>query len=53
MRFWRALLSTRLNTAGPKIPEGDGYLAALINFRLIANDLWTTTETVKKLGVTI
>ncbi|TNG92009.1 cysteine hydrolase [Pasteurellaceae bacterium USgator11] len=37
-------------TAGPKIPEGDGYLAALVNFRLIANDLWTTAETVSKLG---
>ncbi|KGQ69748.1 isochorismatase [Chelonobacter oris] len=40
-------------TAGPKIPEGDGYLAALINFRLIANDLWTTAQTVKELGVKI
>lgn len=37
-------------TAGPRIPEGDGYLAALVNFRLIANDLWTTKETVKKMG---
>lgn len=37
-------------TAGPRIPEGDGYLAALTNFRLIANDLWTTAETVKKMG---
>jgi nicotinamidase-related amidase len=36
--------------AGPKIPEGDGYLAALINFRCIANGLWTTEDTVKKLG---
>jgi len=38
--------------AGPKIPEGDGYLSALINFRCIANGLWTTEETDKKLGQT-
>lgn len=37
-------------TAGPRIPEGDGYLAALTNFRIIANDLWTTEEAVKKMG---
>jgi nicotinamidase-related amidase len=35
--------------AGPKFPEGDGYLAALINFRCIANGLWTTEETVNRL----
>ena len=28
------------------LPEGDGYLAALINFRYIANALWTTDEVV-------
>lgn len=32
-------------TAGPRIPEGDGYLAALTNYRIIANDLWTTNKT--------
>ncbi|MNG37669.1 Isochorismatase family protein [compost metagenome] len=32
-------------TAGPTTPEGDGYLAALINFRFIANALWTTEQT--------
>ncbi|EEY09750.1 TPA: cysteine hydrolase [Mannheimia haemolytica] len=36
-------------TAGPRIPEGDGYLAALTNYRIIANDLWTTEEAVKKM----
>ncbi|MDH2924682.1 nicotinamidase-related amidase [Nicoletella semolina] len=36
-------------TAGPRVPEGDGYLAALTNYRLIANALWTTEETVKKI----
>ena len=35
--------------AAPKIPEGDGYLSALINFRYMANGLWTTEETVKML----
>jgi nicotinamidase-related amidase len=36
-------------TAAAKIPEGDGYLAALINFRFMANAVWTTDETVKRL----
>jgi nicotinamidase-related amidase len=34
-------------TAAAKLPEGDGYLAAIINFRYMANALWTTDETVK------
>lgn len=33
-------------TAAAMLPEGDGYLAALINFRYIANALWTTDEAV-------
>ena len=33
-------------TAAAKLPEGDGYLAAIINFRYIANALWTTDEAV-------
>jgi nicotinamidase-related amidase len=37
-------------TAAAKLPEGDGYLAALINFRYIANALWTTEETVQRIG---
>ncbi len=37
-------------TAGPRAPEGDGYLAALINYRFIANDLWTTAETLKRMA---
>src|SRR5690606_3225000 len=32
--------------AGPKLPEGAGYLSALVNLRCIANALWTTEETV-------
>ena len=35
--------------AGPKVPEGDGYLSALINFRYIANALWTVEDTVSRL----
>jgi len=35
-------------TAGAKLPEGDGYLAALINFRMMANAVWTTDETVER-----
>ena len=37
-------------TAAAQIPEGDGYLAALINFRFMANALWTTDEAVKRLS---
>ena len=37
-------------TAAAKLPEGDGYLAALINFRFIANAVWTTDEVVALLG---
>ncbi|SIT46581.1 Amidase-like nicotinamidase [Paraburkholderia piptadeniae] len=35
--------------AGPKLPEGDGYHAALMNFRYIANALWTTEDTIRRL----
>ncbi len=37
-------------TAAAILPEGDGYLAALINFRFIANAVWTTDHVVKLLG---
>ncbi len=37
-------------TAGGKLPEGDGYLAALVNYRWLANALWTTDEAVKRLA---
>lgn len=36
-------------TAGAKIPEGDGYLAALINFRMMANAVWSTDEAVSRM----
>ena len=34
-------------TAGAIIPEGDGYLAALINFRMMANAVWSTKQAVE------
>jgi nicotinamidase-related amidase len=36
-------------TAGPRLPEGDGYLAALINYRFLAHAIWTTEQTVQEL----
>ena len=36
-------------TAGPRLPEGDGYLAALVNFRFLASAVWTTAETATRL----
>ncbi|MCV7092653.1 cysteine hydrolase [Mycobacterium interjectum] len=37
-------------TAGPRLPEGDGYLAALVNFRFLASAIWTTAEAVAHLA---
>lgn len=37
-------------TAAAMLPEGDGYLAALTNFRYMANAVWTTDEVVELLG---
>ncbi len=31
-------------TAGPRLPEGDGYLAALVNYRFLASAVWTTAD---------
>jgi nicotinamidase-related amidase len=31
-------------TAGAKVPEGNGYEAALVNFRFLANTVWVTEE---------
>ncbi len=36
-------------TAGANLPEGDGYLAGLVNFRYMANALWSTEEAVKRI----
>ncbi len=37
-------------TAAAKLPEGDGYLAALTNFRFMANAVWSTREAVAHLA---
>lgn len=37
-------------TAAAMVPEGDGYLAAIINFRYIANAVWSTDEAVKRIS---
>ncbi|MEP5731932.1 MAG: cysteine hydrolase [Sulfitobacter sp.] len=37
-------------TAAAILPEGDGYLAALTNFRFMANAVWTTEEVVEKIN---
>lgn len=34
-------------TAAAKVSEGDGYETALVNFRFIANAVWTTEEAVQ------
>jgi nicotinamidase-related amidase len=34
-------------TAGPRNEEGDGYQAALINWRFLAHAMWSTAEAVK------
>lgn len=44
------VLVVRDATAGPRVPEGDGYLAALINYRFLAHALWTTEETLRALN---
>jgi len=40
-------------TAAAILPEGDGYLAALTNFRFIANAVWTTDEAVQKINAAV
>jgi hypothetical protein len=34
-------------TAAAQVEEGDGYAAALVNFRFTANTVWTTEQAVK------
>lgn len=31
------------------VPEGDGYKAALVNFRFLANDVWTTNGALQEI----
>jgi nicotinamidase-related amidase len=38
-------------TAGPRHPEwGDGYQAAIVNYRFLAHAVWSTAEAVERLG---
>lgn len=37
-------------TAAAIVEEGNGYESALVNFRFIANMVWTTEEAVKKIN---
>ncbi len=36
-------------TAAAKLPEGDGYASAIINFRYMANAVWSTEEVLKNI----
>ena len=38
-------------TAAAKVPGLDGMLAALINFRMLASDVWTTSTAIEKMTV--
>jgi hypothetical protein len=37
-------------TAAAIVPEGNGYEAALVNFRFIASAVWTTEEALKAIA---
>ena len=41
------LAATGTVTAAANVVEGDGYQAALVNFRFIANTVWTTQQAVQ------
>ena len=40
-------------TAAAQVAEGDGYQAALVNFRFIANSVWTTETAVEKIQASL
>ncbi len=40
-------------TAAAQLPDGDGMASAQVNFRFIANTVWTTSETVDKITQTM
>jgi len=40
-------------TAGAKVPEGNGYESALVNYRMLANTVLTTEEVVHQLRETV
>ena len=37
-------------TAAAKLPGYDGYEAAFVNYRMMASDVWSTAETLKKIS---
>ena len=37
-------------TAAAIVPEGDGYQSAVINYRFLANTVWTTDEAEKAIN---
>lgn len=37
-------------TAAAQVDEGDGYAAAMVNFRFIANTVWTTQQALKEMS---
>ncbi len=39
-------------TAAAIVEEGNGYESALVNFRFIANTVWTTEQAVQKIEST-
>ena len=42
----------RILTAAAIVEEGNGYESALVNFRFIANTVWTTEQAVEKINAT-
>lgn len=40
-------------TAAARLPEGDGYLSAIINFRYMANAVWTTQDAVSRISAAL
>lgn len=40
-------------TAAAKLPEGDGYASALVNFRYMANAVWSTEEVLKNIEAAV
>ena len=47
--FTTTNLGVKDASAAAKVPEGDGYAAAVVNFRFIANTVWTTKEAVHEM----
>ena len=50
MGFGRRLAVVSDATAAAVLPDLDGYTAAMVNFRMIANTVWTTSEAVEQIA---